>query len=362
MELAIVGFPQSGKTTVFQALTGGKGETMAAKGARASLGAVKVPDPRLAALSAIFRPKKVVPAEVTYLDIPSAPAGLGKGKGIEGQFLNDLSRADALIHVVQAFQNDNGGPIEAEALQGEVSAMEMELALSDLTIIERRLERIDATLKGAQAQEREAARREEVLLMRLKEGLERDIPVREQSVSPEEECLLHDFQLLTAKPALAVLNICEARLPQAAQVELSVQPPEEIRRRAIALCGKLEAELAELEEEEAQEFREAAGIQEPSLQRMIRLSHEALDLVTFLTTANQEVRAWSIRQGTAAPQAAGKIHTDMQRGFIRAEVVSFDDLVSAGGIAEARKRGVLRLEGKSYIVREGDVITFLFNL
>ena len=356
MELAIIGFPQSGKSTVFQALTGGKGAA-AARGARAGLGVVKVPDPRLDALAAMFKPSKVVPAEVTYLDIPGAAAGLGKGKGIEGQFLNDLSRADALIHVAQAFQNGGGTDV-----QREVSSMELELVFSDLSIIERRLGRIDTSLKGAKAQERESATREKELLARLKEGLEREVPVREQSLTPEEEHLLQNFQLLTAKPLLVALNVGEARLPEAEDLALSVQQPGRVPRGAIALCGKLEAEMAELEEEEAQEFLDAAGIQESSLRRMIRLSYEALGIVTFLTFANQEVRAWSVRQGTTAPEAAGKIHTDMQRGFIRAEVISFDDLMNAGSLAEARKHGVLRVEGKSYIVREGDVITFLFNV
>ena len=228
-------------------------------------------------------------------------------------------------------------------------------------IIERRLQRIDTSLKGPKGQERATAQQEAAALTRLKEGLEREVPVREQPLSQEERQLLRNFQLLTAKPLLVVLNIREAHLPQAGQVELFVQP-EGTQRRAIAVSGKLEAELVELDEEEGTEFRAASGIREASLQRMITLSYEALEMVTFLTVGSDEVRAWSIRQGTTAPQAASKIHTDLQRGFIRAEVISFDDLASAGSIAEARKRGALRLEGKSYIVREGDVITFLFNV
>ena len=362
MEIAIIGFPQSGETTVFRALTGGKGEAAGRGGARASLGNVKVPDPRLDTLFTIFKAKKLVQAEVTYLDIPSAPAGLGKGKGIEGQFLNDLSRMDALVHVIGAFQSPGEDTAQADRIQEEAASMELELALSDLSIIERRLGRIESSLKGSKPQDRDAARKEGELLVRLKAGLEEETPVREQTLSPEERQLLQNFQLLTAKPLMAVLNIAEGDLPQAGEIERACMPPGGAQRRVIALCGKLEAEMVELEHDEAAELMELAGIQETSLRRLIRLSYDALQLVTFLTASNEEVRAWSVHQDTTAPEAAGKIHTDLQRGFIRAEVVGFDELAELGGVPEARKRGVLRLEGKGYVIREGDVVTFLFNV
>ena len=359
MELAIIGLPRSGKTTVFQALTGGRGETAGA--ARVSLGVVKAPDPRLDALAGIFKPPKVVPAEVTYLDLPSATPGFGRSRGIEGQVLNQLSRADALVHVVRAFSNagisQETGDMDPA---GQIATMEMELAFSDLAILERRLERIDVSLKGARPQERETAQKEKELLTRVKEGLERERPVREQSLAAEERPLLEGFQLLTAKPLLVALNIGEAQLSEAAELEAAVQKGSGCK--AIALCGKLEAELAQLSEAEAQEFMAVMGIQESGRGRMIMLSYQTLGIITFFTAASSEVRAWSIQRDQTAPQAAGKVHTDMQRGFIRAEVVSYEAIVDAGSIAEARRRGVLRLEGKDYLVRDGDVINFRFNV
>ena len=355
MELGIIGFPQSGKTTVFQAVTGGKGES--ARGDRAALGAVKVPDPRLDALGEMFKPKKVTPAEVTYRDIPGT-AGLGQGKGIEGQFLNDLAQTDAIIHVVEAFRDEP----EPARLKERIASMELELAFSDLMIIERRLQRIEASRKGSKGRDFDAVAKESQLLSRIKSGLETETPLRHQRLTPEEAAKLRNYQLLTAKPLIVVLNIGEGYLGEAERLEAAVregEPP----RRAVAVCGGLEAELARLKEDEAREFMEDAGIRESSLRRMIRLSYEALGLVTFLTAGGtNEARAWSVPAGSTAPQAASKIHSDMERGFIRAEVVTFDELMGAGGFVEARKRGVLRVEGKSYVVQDGDVITFLFNV
>ncbi len=356
MQLAIIGFPQSGKSTVLQAVTGGKGES--GKPGKAALGVVKVPDSRLAPLTGMFKPKKVVMAEITYLDIPGG-GGLGKGKGIEGQFLNDLARVDALIHVVGAFQHPE---TDGATLREEVSNMEMELAFSDLAIIERRLQRVESSMKSNKAPERDAAQREKALLTRLKEGLEGEVPVRDQKVAPEERPVLNNFQLLTSKPLIVVLNISEAQLPQAEQLEVSARRPNHPNDQPVAVCGKLEAELALMDEADAQEFRKDAGIKESSLRRMVRLSYDALGLETFLTVGPDEVRAWSVQRGSPAPKAAGKIHSDIERGFIRAEVVTYDDLIAAGGLPEARKRGVLRMEGKTYVVKDGDVINFLFNV
>lgn len=356
MQLGIIGFPQSGKSTIFQAVTGGKGET--SKPGKPALGVVKVPDPRLAPLAAIFKPKKVVMAEITYLDIPGG-AGLGKGKGIEGLFLNELARVDALIHVVGAFQHPER---DGAKLREEIANMEMELAFSDLSIIERRLQRVDSSMKSNKPQERDAAQKEKALLTRLKDGLEADVPVREQKVNPDERPVLNNFQLLTSKPLIVVLNIGEEQLPRAEQAEVSARRPDYSNDRPVAVCGKLEAELALMDESDAQAFRKDAGIKESSLMRMVRLSYDAVGLETFLTVGPDEVRAWSVPRGSAAPKAAGKIHSDIERGFIRAEVVTYEDLITAGGLPEARKRGVLRMEGKNYTVKDGDVINFLFNV
>ena len=223
MEIAIIGFPGSGKSTVFQALTGGKGE-MGSGRTRGALGVVKVPDRRLDALAAIFKPKKIVPAEIIYLDIPGALAGLGKGKGIEGQFLEELSKVDALVHVVGAFQGEGRGQDE-ERLRKEIAAMEMELAFSDLAILGRRLERVEAAMKSSKPQEREAAHREMPLLARIKAGLEAETPARNLELTPEQRQAVQHFQLLTAKPLLAVLNIAEGQLQDARRLEEAVQRP-----------------------------------------------------------------------------------------------------------------------------------------
>lgn len=357
MQLAVIGFPLSGKSTVFRALTGGKGES--AKGGKAALGMVKVPDPRLQPLADIFRPKKLTPAEITYLDMPSA-AGFGSGKGIEGQFLNELSQVDALVHVVGAYQDGPQIPAEGAHYQEEISNMEMELAFSDLAILERRLQRLEASKKSSRPQEREQAQREMVLMSRIKAGLEADKPLREQEFSDEEDVILRNYQFLTNKPLVVVLNLSEEQLPQAAALERAASG--EGKRTAIAVCGTLEAELALMDEADAKEFMADAGIKESSLRRMVAISYATLGLISFLTAGADEVRAWSIPKGTPAPQAAAKIHSDIERGFIRAEVVSYDDFMSAGTMAEARKRGVLRSEGKNYIVKDGDIINFLFNV
>lgn len=352
MDLAIIGFPQSGKSTVFRAVTGGRGE--AARGDRVTLGVVKVPDGRLDALAAIFNPQRVTPAEVRYLDMPVA-AGFGEGKGIEGQFLNDLAQAAALVHVLGVFQ----GPSGPETIRNEVASMGLELAFSDLGIIERRLKRIESSSKGAK--DRAASAKEVETLRRLKGGLEAEVPARDQDLSPEEATLVRNYGLLTAKPVVGVLNVSEAQLPLADRLADDISGPGGLS--PIVVCGSLEADVAEMEADEAREFLEDAGIGEPALHRMARRSCEALGLVTFFTTVGPtEVRAWVIPAGSTASQAAGKVHTDMERGFIRAEVVTFDDIVEAGSFVEARKRGILRVEGKSYAVEDGDVITFLFNV
>ena len=358
MQLAVIGFPLSGKSTVFKALTGGKGESTA-RGAKAALGMVKVPDPRLDVLAAMFKPKKNTPAEITYLDMPSA-AGFGSGKGIEGQFLNDLSAVDALVHVVGQYEDGVDIPAQGARHTKEIGAMELELAFSDLAILERRLSRLDSQKKSSKPQEREAATKEMALLARVKEGLEAEIPIVRQEFSDDERVLLRNYQFLTGKPLLVVLNLSEGQLPQAAALERAVQG--EGKRRAIAVCGALEAELAQMGEADAKAFMDDAGIKESSLRRMVALSYDAVGLISFLTAGVDECRAWSLPRNTPAPQAAGKIHSDIERGFIRAEVVAYDDLIAAGSMAESRKRGVLRSEGKTYVVKDGDVINFLFNV
>lgn len=245
----------------------------------------------------------------------------------------------------------------------DMAAMELELAFSDLAIIERRLKKIELSLKGAKPPERQSCLRDQELLLKLKAELEREVPIRELNLSPEETRAITGYQFLTAKPLLVAVNIGEEQLLQVAslEAEISARCPSR-HRRVTALCGKLEMELAQLGESAAAEFRADFGLTESGIDRVTATIYELLGMISFFTTASAEVKAWSIPRGTSALKAAGKIHTDMERGFIRAEVISYADLVKCGSYAEAKKQGLLRLEGKGYVVQEGDVITFLFNV
>ena len=362
MKVAIIGLPKSGKTTIFNALTRGKAEVAAySSGLTSNTGVAKVPDPRLSALEAIFQPKKTVPAEVNYVDVAGSLKAFSK-EGTGGEFLNYLTTADALLQVVRAFIDDSvphpEGNIDPKR---DIASLDLELAISDLAIIERRLDKLNTALKGAKAAERESYLKEQALLQKIKAGLEKDIPIRHQDLTKEELKMLSNYQFLTAKPMLVVLNIGEDQIPQALQLEgdiRSLYPQFGV----VALCGKLEMELAQLSDDEAREFRQAMGLSKPALDRVIDLSYRLLGLISFFTTASSELKAWTVPVGTPAPKAAGKIHTDMERGFIRAEVISYTDLESCGNLAEARKRGLLRTEGKDYIIKDGDVVTFLFNV
>jgi GTP-binding protein YchF len=362
MNVAIIGIPESGKTTIFNALTRGKAEVAAYSPTLApNIGVARVSDSRLSVLEGIFQPKKTVPAEVSYTDVAGSIKGFGK-EGAGGELLNYLTTADSLLQVVRTFQDDKvphpSGSIDPKR---DMAALDLELAISDLTIMERRLEKLETSLKGAKAAERESHLKEQLLLQKIKAELEKDIPIRIQGLAKDELKMLANYQFLTAKPMLVVLNIGEQQIPQASLLEgeiSSLYPQFAV----VALCGKLEMELAQLSDAEAREFREAMGLSKPALDRVIDVSYTLLGLISFFTTVSSELKAWTIPSGTPAPKAAGKIHSDMEKGFIRAEVISYSDLESCGNIAEARKRGLLRTEGKNYIIQDGDVVTFLFNV
>ena len=359
MEIGIIGLPESGKTTVFNALTHGKADvgTFAASGP--NVGVAKVPDPRLDALDGIFHPRRRVPAEVKYIDV-----AVPTRQELSGQFLAHLSQSDGLLHVVRAFESEKVPHIEGSVdAERDIRLVDMELAFSDMSIIERRLQKIEGQLKAAKPQEREAFSHEQALLARLKAGLETEVPIRQQELSDDDRRAIAGYQFLSAKPLLIVLNIGESQLPQASDIEQEWRT--RFRRPHVdvaALCAELEMELAQLEDTDAVEFRQSMGISEAALERILRLSYQLLGLISFFTYVSEEVRAWTIKSGTDAVHAAGKIHTDMERGFIRAEVIGYDDLVQCGSIAEGKKHGLLHTEGKGYTVSDGDVITFLFNV
>ncbi|HEX79169.1 MAG TPA: redox-regulated ATPase YchF [Dehalococcoidia bacterium] len=362
--IGIIGLAESGRTTIFNALTKGNADTGVQAQKALHIGIAKVPEPRLYKLAEITKPKKIVPAEVKYLDIGASLKGMDKDSAISGEHLSHISNTDALINVVRAYPDESiphpEGSIDVER---DMATMNLELAYSDLAIIERRLNRIETSLKSAKADERHSLNNEQEFLGRIKSTLEKDIPIREQNLTEEENRLISGYQFLSAKPLLTVVNIGEDKLSRMEIIE------DELNQRflrphqhIIALCGKLEMELAQLDDTSTESFRTEFGLTEAGLERTIRLSYKLLSLITFFTTASEEVKAWSVRQGTSAPRAAGKIHSDMERGFIRAEVITYDDLMKCGSIAEGRKRGLLRLEGKNYIIQDGDVINFLFNV
>ncbi len=361
VNIGIIGLAKSGKTTIFNALTKGKADI---ESPALHIGIAKVPEPRLRILADMLHPKRVVPAEVTYTDIGASVASSVREKAISGQILSQLGNVDALINVVRAFTDESIPHIEGSLdVDRDIATTDLELAFSDLGIIDRRLERIETSLKGAKPPERQTLLREQEMLIKIKGDLEKDIPIRELRLTTDEARTMANYQFLTAKPLLIVVNIGEDQLPQAASLEAELNSHYSTPKcRLTTLCGELEMELGQLDETAAEEFRAEFGIEEPGLERLIKLSFELLGLISFFTIASGEVKAWSIQSGTEAIKAAGKIHTDMERGFIRAEVISYNDLVKCGSLAEARKQGLLRLEGKSYTVQDGDVITFLFNV
>ncbi|MFC1921138.1 redox-regulated ATPase YchF [Chloroflexota bacterium] len=365
VDIGIIGLSKSGGTTVFNCLTGGEVDTgKYSADYPAHIGTARVPEPRLAVLSDKLKPNKVVPVSATYTDVGASVKDMALDKGIGGQLLAKLGNVNALICVVRAFKDDSLPHMEGSLdVERDIANINLELAFSDLTLLERRLDRIEVSLKGAKPPERAALLREQEIVNRIKSSLEKEIPVRELDLTSEETKYLSGYQLLSEKPLLIAVNIGEDQLPQVEAMTEDLNSRYSRQNcRVTVICGELEMELSRLDDEAAAELRSEYGIKEPAVDRIIRLSYELLGLVSFFTTASSEVRAWSIRNGTEAVKAAGKIHSDMERGFIRAEVIGFGDLVNCRSLAEAKKKGILRLEGKNYIVKDGDVITFLFNV
>jgi len=366
IDIGIIGLPQSGKTTVFNALTGGRVDAKgrSAEGQASHIGIAKVPEPRLKILEEMFHAKKVVTVEARYLDVSAPVKSLFQDKGIGGELLNQICNTDAIISVVRAFADESiphpEGSIDARR---DMATLNLELVFSDLAIIERRMEKLENSLKSAKPAERQGIVKEQEILTRFKTCLEEDTPIRELSLDAGESKIVANYQLLTAKPLLTVVNIGEDQLSETSRIEDELKPLcSGEKSRVVTLCGKLEKELATMDEAEVGEFRSDFGLEESGLERTIKISYELLGLITYLTAGPNEVRAWSIKKGTTALKAAGKIHSDLEKGFIRAETISLDELVKCGSINEARKQGRLRLEGKEYIIRDGDVITFLFNV
>jgi len=354
MKLGIIGLPQSGKTTIFNALTRGNTPTTASAGRmEVHTAVVDVPDPRVDRLSAMFKLKKTIYAKVTYADIAGLEGGAAKS-GLSGSLLNQLTQMDGLIHVVRCFENVNvphpSGSVDPAR---DVTAMDSELLLNDLIAVERKLERLTEERKKG-GTDKILNERQTALFQCLHETLSSETPLRQATISAEEDKLLSGFGLLTRKPVLILLNLGEG------QIAPEIKPAHPCP--VVSLQGKLEMEIAQLPPEDAALFMQEYGIQELSLNKMIRLSYDLLELQSFFTVGDDEVHAWTVKRGATAHEAAGEVHTDMQKGFVRAEVVAYQDLVDLGGLAEARAKGKLRLEGKDYVVQDGEIVHIRFNV
>lgn len=360
-----MGLAGSGKTTVFNTLTRGHAETGGFGGLTVNTGVVKVPDDRLTALTRLFKPKREVPADVTYVDLPApSTATAGRAADIPADQLARLRNADALLHVVRAFDDP-----QVPHPDGEVDAwrdlerLDLEFVLADLAVVEKRIEKLETSGRHGTQAERDQNERERQVLTRVRPALADGRPIRDHQLGDDESLILRGFRFLTEKPVLVLLNVGESQIAGAGDlVETFAARYEHHHSRVEALSARIEMEIGELDDEEAQVFREDLGLTGSSLERVIRLSYELLGLISFFTAGPDETRAWTIPDGSTAVDAAGAIHSDLARGFIRAEVVPVEELLSLGSMAEARRHGKLRSEGKTYRVRDGDVIEVLFNV
>lgn len=365
MKLGIVGLPNVGKSTLFNAITsaGAEAANYPFCTIEPNVGVVAVPDKRLDVLEKMYNPKKKIYATIEFYDIAGLVKGASKGEGLGNKFLSHIREVESIVHVVRCFDDENVVHVEGSIDPiRDIETINLELILSDIEVLDRRIEK---TIKAAKGGDKKA-KEELVLMEKAKAHLEEEKPIRTLEVTDEEKEIIKGFFLITSKPVLYVANVSEEDLLSGNMENDYVKAVREYADKenseVIVISAKIEEELSTLEEEEKAEMLKEYGIEEPGLNKLIHSSYKLLGLLSFLTAGSDEVRAWTIKQGTKAPQAAGKIHTDIERGFIRAEVISYDKLIECGSEVAAKEKGFYRLEGKDYIMQDGDIVMFRFNV